>query len=51
MYILKYFQNGNTHTHIVPHRPVLVIVKVDLSLSVSPGEEGVGQDSSRTIER
>lgn len=39
------------HTHVIPHRPVLVVVKVDLSLPVGPGEERVGQNSSRTIER
>lgn len=37
-------------THIVANCPVLVIVKVDFSLSVGPGEESVGKDPSRTIE-
>lgn len=38
-----------TLTHVVAHRPVLVIVKVDLTLPVGPGEVGVGQDPSRTV--
>lgn len=40
---------GGTLTHVVAHRPVLVIVKVDLALPVGPGEVGVGQDPSRTV--
>lgn len=39
-----------TLTHVVAHRPVLVVVKVDFSLSVCPGEEGVSQDPPRTVE-
>lgn len=37
-------------THVVADCPVLVVVKVDFSLSVGPGEESVGKDPSRTIE-
>lgn len=38
------------HTHVIANCPVLVIVKVDFSLSLGPGEESVGKDPSRTIE-
>lgn len=38
-----------TLTHVVADCPVLVIVKVDFSLSVRPGEESMGKDPSRTI--
>lgn len=41
----------NAHTHIVSHCPVLIIVKVDFSFSVCPGEKGMGKDSSGAIER
>lgn len=37
-------------THVVADGPVLVIVKVDFSLSLCPGEESMGKDPSRTIE-
>lgn len=39
------------HTQVVPNRPGLVIVKMNVSFPVCFGEEGVCQDPSRPIER
>lgn len=38
-------------TQVVPNRPGLIIVKMDISLAVCLGEERVCQDPSRPIER
>lgn len=38
-------------TQVVPNRPGLVVVKVNVSFPVSFGEEGVCQDPSRPIKR